>query len=173
VPEIVYYVAASVDGYIATPDGGVEWLAPFEASGLDYGYEEFYASVDALLLGSRTYEQALTFGPWPYAEKPSWVFSRRGLGAAAGVRLTTWGPAEVAAEMDALGLRRAWLVGGAALAASFRAQRLITEYVISVMPVILGRGVPLFQTPGPPEPLSLLETTRFEDGVLQQRYTRG
>ena len=70
-PEIVYYVATSIDGYIASPDGSVEWLSPYEGKGEDYGYTEFYDSVDGVLLGSRTYEKALSFGAWPYSDKPS------------------------------------------------------------------------------------------------------
>jgi hypothetical protein len=61
VPEVIYYVAASVDGYIATMDGGIEWLAPFEGTGEDYGYAQFYDSVEAVLLGRRTYEKRA----WP------------------------------------------------------------------------------------------------------------
>src|SRR5438105_1572629 len=100
--EIVYYVAASVDGFIATPDGGIEWLKPFENTG------EFYASVEAVLMGRKTYKQCLQFPEWPYAGKPYWVFSA-GTGNA---------PATLVAEMKARGLRRAWLVGGGKLAAA-------------------------------------------------------
>lgn len=171
-PEIVYYVAASVDGYIATPDGGVEWLAPFEASGEDYGYSAFLASVDAMLFGSRTYVQALTFGAWPYGGKPSWVFARGRLEAAPGVTVTDRTPSEIASEMDARGLRRAWLVGGGTLARSFRAEALVTEYIVSIMPVILGGGIPLFAAPGPAERLQLVESAPFDSGVIQARYTR-
>jgi hypothetical protein len=70
-PEIVYYVAASLDGYIATTEGKVDWLSAFEGTEEDYGYAEFYSTVDALLLGSRTYEQILAFGEWPYSGKPA------------------------------------------------------------------------------------------------------
>ena len=78
-PNIIYYVAASLDGFIATPDGGVDWLMPFQQSGEDYGWMDFVASVDAVLAGSRTYEQSLTFGGSPGMGKPCWVFSNRPL----------------------------------------------------------------------------------------------
>lgn len=74
--EIVYYVAASLDGYIATREGGIEWLRPYEGGAQDYGYGEFYASVDAVLLGRKTYEQCLSFPEWPYPGKACWIFSR-------------------------------------------------------------------------------------------------
>ncbi len=171
--EIVYYVAASLDGYIATPDGGVGWLSRFEGAGEDYGYAAFYASVNAILLGSRTYEQVLTFGSWPYPGLPCWVFSRRRIeGGPPEVTVTAQSPAEVVAELEARRLGRAWLVGGGKIAASFRAQGLISEYIISVIPVILGAGLPLFGAPGPEENLRLAETTPYRSGVVQLRYLR-
>ncbi|PKQ19913.1 MAG: dihydrofolate reductase [Actinobacteria bacterium HGW-Actinobacteria-6] len=170
-PEIIYFVAMSLDGYIATPDGGVGWLAPFEGGPEDYGYTGFYDSVDAILLGSRTYEQVLTFGEWPYAEKPSWVLSSREFEAAAPeIVVTGSSPSAVAEEMRARGIRRAWLVGGAAVASSFRNEGLITEYIVSVMPVVLGGGIPLFGLPGPRERLTLVSEERYDDGVVQLIY---
>jgi dihydrofolate reductase len=169
-PEVVYYVAASLDGFIATPDGSVAWLAPFEGSGEDYGYAEFLAGVDGLVMGRRTYEQSLGFGPWPYGAKPAWVFSHAPVQAVDGVAVTDRSPAQVVAEAAALGLRRLWLVGGATLAASFRGAGLISEYIVSVMPVVLGGGVPLLSTPGTPEDLRLVEATTYADGVVQLRY---
>ena len=171
--EVVYYVAMSLDGLIATADGGVEWLAPFEASNEDYGYSAFYASVDALLLGSRTFEQIMTFGSWPYDSKPCWVLTRRELRSSQPqVAFTSSSPQEVLSEIEASGLRRAWLVGGGMLAASFRKEALITEYVVSVIPVVLGAGIPLFGSPGPTELLELAGSTSFPNGVVQLRYLR-
>jgi dihydrofolate reductase len=99
-PDIIYYVATSLDGFIATPDGGVEWLDPFETADEDYGYSAFYASVEAMLLGSRTYEQLLTVGEWPYPGKPGWVFTKRSVGVSRPeVILTARSPREMIAEV--------------------------------------------------------------------------
>ena len=169
--EVVYYVAASLDAYIATPEGGVEWLPPIEAAGEDYGYSEFYKSIDAVLMGSRTYEQ---LREWPYPGKPGWVFSQRPLTIAQPqITLTTQSPLQIITELQARGLRRAWLVGGGALAASFRAAGLITEYIISIIPVILGAGIPLFTSSGPRENLQLVESKSYANGLIQLRYVRG
>lgn len=158
--QIVYYVATSLDGFIATPEGGIDWLKPFEASGEDHGYGEFYASVEAVLLGRATYEQALAFPEWPFAGKPYWVFSRANGNT----------PAAVVKEMQARGLRRAWLVGGGKLAAAFRAERLITEYIVSVVPVLLGAGIPLFDGPGAQQPLRFSGAKSYPTGIVQVRY---
>jgi dihydrofolate reductase len=175
--EIVYYVACSLDGYIAAPDGGVDWLEPFRQGEEDYGYAELYGSVEALLLGSRTYEVALSFGAWPSADKESWVFTRRELPAAdPSVTLTSDDPARVIATLEERGMERAWLMGGGKLATSFREAGLITAYRIFVMPVVLGDGIPLFAAPGQdqpptePEPLKLVEARPYPSGVVELSY---
>jgi dihydrofolate reductase len=170
VPEVIYYVASSLDGYIATPDGGVEWLSQFESGHEDYGYSAFYESVDACLLGSRTYEQTLAFGQPPCPAKRCWVFSGRDLPQQEGVIVSAREPREVVAEMDGLGVKRAWLIGGGELAASLRADGLITSYIVSIMPVILGQGIPLFARRGQQETLGLDSVRTYVDGVIQATY---
>ena len=129
--EIVYYVAASLDGFIATPEGG-----------------------------RASYERCLQFPEWPYAGKPYWVFSTA----------TGNTPSKVVAEMKARGIRRAWLVGGGKLAAAFRAQGLISEHIVSVVPVLLGAGIPLFDGPGPEQSLRLAGSRSYASGIVQLRY---
>jgi dihydrofolate reductase len=171
--HIVYYVACSVDGYIGPPDGSLGWLARFEGGAEDYGYAKFYGSVDAVLLGRKTYEQSLGFGKWPYEGKRCWVFSRQKLAAApAGVAVTMDSPREVVREMKREHLRRAWLVGGGELAGAFRAEGLIAEYIISVIPVMLGKGIALFGGNGAHEALTLVESQRYASGIVQLRYVR-
>ena len=160
--EIVYYVAASLDGFIATPGGGIEWLKPFEGGVEDYGYGEFYSSIEGVLLGRITYEKALQFPEWPYTGKPYWVFSGSNENS----------PSSVVAEMQARGLRRAWLVGGGKLAAAFRAEGLITEHIVSVIPLLLGGGIPLFDGPGPRELLRLVSSKPYDSGIVQLRYRK-
>jgi dihydrofolate reductase len=172
--EVIYYVAASADGYIATRDGGIGWLRAFETPGEDYGYTAFYASVDVLFMGSRTYRQCLGFGRWPYADKPAWVFSTRALdGLPPGVSVTAHSPAELVRSLESRWLRRAWLVGGGALAGDFVAAGLVTEYIISVMPVLLGDGIPLLGGARVEEALELGDARRFANGVMQLRYRPG
>lgn len=170
-PDIVFYVAASLDGYIATPDGGVEWLSPFESAEAESSYPEFYASVDSLIMGSRTYEQVLSFGEWPYAGKPCWVFSQQELPITqSDVRVTQQSPEEIMTELQQQQLQRTWLVGGAALAADFRTQGLITEYIVTIAPIILGEGIPLFISPSPQEKLQLMATQGYSNGLVELRY---
>ena len=127
-PEIVYYVACSLDNFIATADGGVEWLERFGKTGEDYGYSEFYTSVDALLMGSYTYEIALTQGAWRSPDKPSWVFTTRDLEVMhPSITMTSADPGQVMKTLDERGIKRVWFMGGGKLAGSFRERVLSPE----------------------------------------------
>ena len=172
--EVIYYVASSLDGYIATADGAVDWLSRFHTAGEDHGAADLNASVDALLLGSHTYEFALKLGSWPSPEKLSWVFTRRDLPLLhPSITLTGQSPRDVLQLLASRGLRRAWLMGGGKLAASFHADQLISRYVISVFPVLLGSGIPLFAPhSSPPDALQLVAAKPFKSGVVQVTYER-
>jgi dihydrofolate reductase len=173
VVEVIYYVAVSLDGYIAPRDRGLSWLAPFESPEEDYGYADFYRSVAAVLMGSQTFRQAAQFPQWPYPEKPCWVFSRQFLHTSLPhVFVTDQSPQEAVAELDRRGCQRAWLVGGGQLAGSFRVQGLITEYIITVIPVLLGAGVPLFGSPALAERLHLVASKIYPTGLVQLHYLR-
>ena len=170
-PQIIYYVASSIDGFIAPPDGSVAWLSPFQSSGEDYGYAAFYDSVDALAVGSRTFEQVLGLDPRPWSDKRVLVMSSRAL-ALPEDNVTAWDPdpERVVAELERVGSRRAWLVGSGALAGAFQSAGLIDEYIVSVMPVVLGEGIGLFGRETSPGRLALVDTVSYRTGVVQLHY---
>jgi dihydrofolate reductase len=167
--EVVLYVAQSLDGYIARPDGAVDWLD--DAVGL--GYEQFYRGVGALVMGRKTYEQVLTFGPFPYADRECYVVSSTRTGTAQFVRFV---------EIDAVGalvgtLRsraggNIWLVGGARLIRHFQERDLIDRYIIFTEPVLLGAGIPLFLEQPRELRLKLLGVTACPSGGVEARYER-
>jgi dihydrofolate reductase len=170
-PDVLYYVACSLDGYIATSDGGVDWLEPFQAGGEDYGFAEFYSSVDAPVMGSRTYEFALEHRPWQAPDKPSWVFTSRDLPIAhPSVTLTSEDPAKVIDSIGERGLKRIWLMGGGKLAASFRARGLISRYIVAVVPIILGEGIPMIAADSRQDALRLIEVKPYPNGLVQLSY---
>jgi dihydrofolate reductase len=173
--EIVYYAAASLDGFIATPDGGVDWLPPIEAEGEDYGYYDFYGSIDAIVMGSATYENILRQAAWPYAGKPCWVFTRQRRYAKSGnadVTFTAAPPEHIAEEIAGRGSKRAWIVGGGKLAASFRECGLITTYGIGIVPTIVGTGIRLLEARGPLDRLTLTGCQAYPDGVVMLWYRK-
>src|SRR5215831_15440583 len=170
-PEIIYYVACSVDGFIATEEGGVGWLTPFQKTGEDHGTAELQNSVDALLLGSKTYDFALKLGAWPSPNTPSWVFTHRKLKKLhPSITLTSRTPRQVVELLKGRGVRRAWLMGGGKLATSFRDAGLISRYVFIVMPIILGRGIPVFGRGGPQRPPALESAKPFQSGIVKLLY---
>jgi dihydrofolate reductase len=173
VAVIVYYVAATLDGFIGTLEAGIDWLASFEGRAEDHGYRAFYATVDAVVVGGRTYDACLKHGEWPFPGKPCWVMTKRDRDESrAEVTFTDLDPAGVAREIEGRGVKRAWLVGGGELAGAFRGAGLIDEYIISHVPVILGDGIPIFGYSSEREAVALAGSTAYPDGVVQNHYLR-
>lgn len=168
---ITLYIAASVDGFIATEDGGVSWLEKFQRDGGDEGgYEEFFASVDCLLMGSKTYEQVLGFGAWPYGQKPTYVVTRRDLPRTNEAVELFDGPVDELAERLTREYEHVWLVGGAQLAQTVLRSNRIDRLHLSLVPVLLGRGIPLFDDAGETHELTLLDTIARDSGIVELRY---
>jgi len=171
-PGCVAYIAASLDGFIAAEDGSVAWLEPFQAT--DYGYADFFAGIETLVMGRATYDQLLGFGAWPYAGKPCLVLSRRGIAhPPEGVAAWKGDVAALAAHLREAE-SRIWVVGGGKLIAGLLAEGAITELDLFTMPLLLGRGIPLFAGGHPPaQKLSLLDTQTWPNGVVRLRYRIG
>jgi dihydrofolate reductase len=182
-----YYCAATLDGYIADPDDGLDWLLGYEGSyegedaapapmGEGGGYEHFYEGVGAIVSGSTTYEWVLDrLGRWPYGGKPVWVLSSRELAKPDGfedeVRVVNSPVTEIHDELvAAAGGANVWVLGGGNVASQYAAAGLLDELLLTVVPVVLGDGKPLFEQPLP-GPLQLTGTTVFESGMVELRYS--
>jgi dihydrofolate reductase len=170
--KVSYYVACTLDGYIADSDGGVDWLGPFMASGEDFGYSEFIASVDALVMGRRTYDTVRAFGAWPYGDLPCLVLTHRQLEPATPtIRACSGEPSAVVDRLRGEGLEHAWLVGGASVAGEFFRTGLVDDLIITLVPIFLGRGIPLLaDTAEPSRKLHLVETTRWANDLVTLHY---
>jgi dihydrofolate reductase len=174
-PAIVLFIAMSLDGYIARPDGSVDWLAPFEGAGEDYGYGCLISRVGGLLMGRRTYEQVLGFDPWPYGTRPVFVLSSRTLPTPgeSDVSFVAGSPSDLVTAARRATDRPLWLVGGARLAQSMLAAGLVDELEIALVPVLLGDGISLFGSPAPPGDLALAEARTYRSGLVMLRYRVG
>ena len=174
--SVIYYVATSLDGYIADKDGGVEWLNRYDSGEPtnppeDYGYQQFFDSVDAMVMGRLTYEQVLAFNVWHYGDKPCWIFSSQPeLELKHGVIHTAQSPTEFVDSVSEK-IKSIWLVGGTALANSFRTAGLITHYHITLIPCLLGDGISLFETGFEFQRLNLDSQRTFANGFVQLRYS--
>jgi len=171
---VSYYVAMSLDGFIAKPDGDIHWLSAVERPGEDYGYAAFYSTVEAVLIGRATYDLCLSFPEWPYTGKRTIVFSRDpALRRHEQAEITADDPRDVVARLEREGIQKAWLVGGGILATAFRELGLIDEYIVSVIPVVLGGGIPMLAPGGDLEPLRLQDAKSYPSGLVQLTYARG
>ena len=169
--NVILYIAASLDGYIARPDGAVDWLNDFPGNGEDFGYFTFYDSVDCILMGSRTYQQVLGFGDWPYPGKTSFIFTHRCLKTERDDIEFVSGDVEVALQdINARGFERIWLLGGANLVQAFIAKGLVDEYIISIIPLLLGEGIALFNPVEVEGKLEFIEALTFPGGLVQLHY---
>lgn len=170
--KISMYVAASMDGFIARADGAIDWLGSAAEAAEDYDYRDFYASVDVLAMGAKTYRQILAH-EWLYAGKPVWVYSRGELSSdIPGVRRADLEPAALAESLRRENHRHLWVVGGGDIHSLFLRAGLIDEIRLFVMPLALGRGVPLFAPPIADQRWTLAEARRWPHEVAELRYVR-
>jgi dihydrofolate reductase len=163
------FLGASVDGFIARADGSLDWL-PHDAE--EHGYEAFFASVDALVIGRHTYETVLGFGTWPYGTKPVYVLSSAALRpppAGAVVQHLSGEPTDIVHQLSANGVRHAYIDGGVTVQRFLRAG-LIQRLIITRIPVLIGTGIPLFGPTDSDIRLRHLGTRQFPSGLVQSEY---
>jgi dihydrofolate reductase len=178
VPKTQYFCAATLDGFIADSDDGIDWLQNFRS-----GYEgpgesvqdainSYLDGVGALVMGSSTYEYILTHD-WPYGDRPSWVLTSRELPVAEGadIRFHDGPVADIHDEMlAAAGERDLWVVGGGPVASELVAAGLLDELLVTIVPIILGAGKPLFSAPID-KGMTLLGMRPFANGMFELRYS--
>lgn len=170
------FIATSLDGFIAREDGGIDWLNAANESlpeGEDCGFFAFLDSIDALVMGRKTFEQVLTFGEWPYGDKPVIVLSRKRLEIPETLSKTvSWSsedPLTLTERLAANGAKRLYVDGGATIQ-GFLAQGLVKDITITVIPVALGRGKPLFGELKHDIALRHVSTKAYEFGFVQSCY---
>lgn len=164
------FVGISVDGYMARPDGRFDFLP--EGGGEPHGFDEFFATVDALIVGRHTYEVVLPFTPWPYGTKPVFVLSTRPLKpapAGAVVERLSDTPAQIVRLLNQRGFKHAYVDGGVTIQAFLRAG-LIQRLVVTRVPVLVGRGIPLFGDTGRDIRLAHVATTPYITGMVKSEY---
>jgi dihydrofolate reductase len=170
--KFILYIATSLDGYIAKLDGGIDWLPSPEAGGESSSYTQFYSSIDALLMGSTTYEQVLGFGDWVYPDKPSYILTSRNLSTVrTDIFFVKGGIEEVINEINQKGYQRVWVIGGGKVASAFMQRNLVDEYIITIIPMILGAGISLYQFV-PELKLDLIDAKSDSSGMVELYYRK-
>jgi len=165
------FIGVSVDGFIARPNGDLDFLPP--GGGEPHGYDEFIASVDALVIGRKTFETVLAFPEWPYGKKRVVVLSSRPLDLSAvrgGTAEQMSGtPAEIVSKLAASGVQHAYIDGGITIQRFLRAG-LIQHLIITRVPVLIGEGIPLFGTLPHDIRLRHVATKHYQSGLVQTEY---
>ncbi|MFI5058469.1 MAG: dihydrofolate reductase family protein [Candidatus Acidiferrales bacterium] len=165
------FIGTSVDGFIARPNDDLDFLPP--GGGEPHGYNEFIATVDAIVIGRKTFEKVLTLGPWPYGDKRVVALSSRPLDlsvAVGGVVEQMAGPpAEIVSRLAASGAHHLYIDGGVTIQRFLRAG-LIQRLIITRVPVLIGEGVPLFGTLPRDVLLRHVATRHYPSGLVQTEY---
>ncbi len=174
--KIIAYLAVSADGFIARPDGDVEWLNRIPDT-VDHGYAKFCASVDTILLGRGTYDWAVRYMKKHPGTKvfdtrmPHYVFTRKPpKRALPGVQFTSESAKAVARRLRAARGKNIWMMGGGQLIASFLDAGEIDEFQLHVIPVLIGKGIPLIAPRYRDIELRLIAAKKYADGVVGLRY---
>ena len=167
------FIATSIDGFIAREKGSIDWLSGGRKSGEDYGYKEFINSVDAIVMGRNTYEQVLSFPSWPYGKKPVVVLSTQKVNIPENILKTVSSmnaaPKEVVRQLSEQGYKHLYIDGGKTIQ-GFLKEGLIQQLIITMVPILIGNGIPLFGSLSHDIQLQHLATRQFDDGLVQCRY---
>lgn len=163
------FVATSVDGFIATPEGGLDWLTSIEQPGEDFGYQELLDRVDTIVMGRRTWEVVAAFESWPFGTRRCVVLTRRPLVPRAAEQPWSGSVSGLCEHLEQTGARGVYVDGGETIRQFIAAGRL-DRLTVSVVPILLGRGIPLFDGTGPRVALALESTRAWECGLSQLRF---
>ena len=167
------FVGTSLDGFIARPNGELDFLP--DDGGEPHGYDEFIASVDAHVIGRKTFETVLGFGGWAYGQKPVFVLSTKELApfpSEAMVEQASGDPAEIVAKLKARGIGHIYVDGGITVQ-RFMGAGLIQRLIVTRVPVLIGNGIPLFGSLPGDIRLNHIATRHFKSGLVQSEYHIG
>lgn len=171
--KVVLYISQSLDGYIARENNDISWLSVVERDNEDYGYDDFVKSVDTVFMGRKTYEKVLTFGmEFPHKGRTCYVLSKTLKGADENVQFFSGNIDDLITKIREQEGKDIFIDGGSEAVRVFRDNDLIDEYVISIIPILLGKGVRLFKETHTENNLKLIESKVFDSGLVQLKYAR-
>lgn len=168
-PRCSVFIAISLDGFIARANGAIDWLSMVERQGEDYGFKRFFDAIDTLVMGRKTYETALGFAAWPYGSKRCIVLTGSSRAAHHGEEFHSGDLAQLVERLGAEGAKHVYVDGGTTIA-RFLAAKLVDDVTVSIIPILLGDGVPLAPHVGHDVRLDLREHRAYESGLVQLNY---
>ncbi|MFZ4582383.1 MAG: dihydrofolate reductase family protein [Paludibacter sp.] len=174
--KVILYIASSIDGFIARENGSLDWLDNLpNPDSIDHGYNELLADIDTIIMGRKTYEVLLGFGfDWPYLNKKTYIVSRN-----TELIISTPNTFLVNDELSAFthqiklsNSKNCWLVGGGELVHFYLNNNLVDKIIISIAPVILGVGIPLFVGKSTESKWTLVDVEKFNTGIVNLTYNK-
>ena len=160
----------TLDGYVATEDGDLSFLEAMHIEGEDYGYAKFTESVDTVILGRKTYDKVLSFGiPYPHSDKKTFVISRTKSGEE-GITFYSGNVKDLVLDLKNQKGKNIYCDGGPELVHALLQENLLDEIILSVIPVLLGSGIPLFRAGFSTQQLKLKDSKSFASGLVQMQY---
>jgi dihydrofolate reductase len=171
--KVILYISMSLDGYIATKDNSLEFLSMVQQEGEDYGYNDFVKSVDAVIIGRKTYEKVIEMGyEYPHTDKEVYILTRTAKPSIGNFKFYTDDLSRLVNDLKSQPGKNLYCDGGAEIANELIKNNLVDEFIISVIPILLGDGIKLFKDGRPELKLELVSTKQFDKGLTQLHYKR-
>jgi dihydrofolate reductase len=171
--KLILYIAASADGYIAQPNDDLGFLSMVEQEGQDYGYADFIKTVDAVIVGRKTYDKVLSMGfDFPHADKDAYIITRTARPAIGNIKFYTDDLQTLVERLKSEAGKNIFCDGGAEIVHELFKLNLIDEMILSIIPIFVGNGTKLFKDGRPEQKLELVSTKQFEKGLVQLHYKR-
>ncbi|MDV3508302.1 dihydrofolate reductase [Elizabethkingia anophelis] len=169
--KLILYISYSLDGYIAQPGDDLSFLEKVQREGEDYGYNDFTATVDTVIMGRRTYDWILNQGvDFPHQDKESYIITRTERSSENGVNFYNGNLRDLIVKLKSENGKNIFCDGGAEIVNELLKEKLFDELIISVIPVLLGNGIRLFKEGIPAQDLALVSGKSFESGLMQLHY---
>jgi dihydrofolate reductase len=169
--KVVLYIAASLDGYIAAPGDDLSFLSVVQQTGEDYGYSEFYNTVDTVIMGRKTYDWVIRqISQPPHTSKKLFIITRAARATVGNTIFYTGSLKELVIRLKSEPGATIYCDGGSEIVYALLREKLIDELIVSLIPVLLGNGVRLFKEGFPSQALALKQSKAFESGLVQLRY---
>jgi dihydrofolate reductase len=171
--KVVLYIAMSLDGFIAKENDDISFLSLVENPPEDYGYNDFIKTVDTVIMGRKTYDKVLSFGiDFPHKDKKCYVISASRTGKDENVEYYNGDPGKLIGKIRQTEGKDIFIDGGAQIVNELMQQKLIDKFIISIIPVMLGKGISLFQNIRPEQNLKFLRSATFPSGLVQLWYEK-
>lgn len=171
--KIIVYIATSLDGYIAKPNDDLSFLSMVEQEGQDYGYADFIKTVDTVIVGRKTYDKVISMGfDFPHADKNAYVITRTPRPNIGSVKFYTDDLSALIEKLKSENGKNIFCDGGAEIVNELLKLNLIDEFIISIIPILVGNGTKLFKDDRPEQKLELVSVKSFDKGLTQIHYKR-